>query len=454
MEKLRQSRPLQQFWNVAGAAPIRVKVLGIVLGVIILLGGFVILQMRAVLTTTLLDEIGQQGVSLSEHIAELAETRSLPDDRATLRALLEGDLIHYSSHTHNTVVAYIALYMADQSLVVGAMPDLPPVPATDSSGPVTRVLVSGQILEIVDFLGDTQAQIRIGLSTVNIQQIVNTVTFQLLTITLIMIAVGFAAAFFLTWILTRPLLELVNATHDVARGDFSRRVARWANDEIGALATAFNSMTESLEQADTERTERETLRRRYVNGVIAAQENERQRIARELHDSTGQSLTSLLIGLQNLKQSQSDEELNHQIDDLRSTISATLDDVRTMSWRLRPSALDDLGLISALQHYIDDYRERYQYPGRSGGQRNRGTPAAGTRNRHLSHCPGRPDQYCPLRSGQHRQRDRRWSQRSDPHYHRRQWHRLRCCHRPAREQKPGATGDSRARRPAQRQLND
>ena len=54
---------------------------------------------------------------------------------------------------------------------------------------------------------------------------------------------GIAAAVFLTWIITRPIRNLVHATQAVAQGDLSQRVAPWANDEIGRLALAFNSMT-------------------------------------------------------------------------------------------------------------------------------------------------------------------------------------------------------------------
>src|SRR6266508_928125 len=71
-------------------------------------------------------------------------------------------------------------------------------------------------------------------------------------------------AVFLTWILTRPILALVSATRAVAKGDLRPRVARWANDEIGDLAEAFNAMTEELARADELRREREVLRRQLL----------------------------------------------------------------------------------------------------------------------------------------------------------------------------------------------
>ena len=357
MKQIRQSKLLQDTWNVVGAAPIRVKVLGIVIGVIILLGGFVIVQMRDVLYNTLLHELEHQGVALSDNIIDHINV-ILHSDVSTdsLNTMLAEHQAHYSNDSHNTRVNYMVIEDTGGRFIAGTRSE----PLASLGSNQTRYIERENVLEVNRYDATNSHVLRIGIATGPIDQIVNVVTLQLMTTTLVMIAVGFAAAFLLTWILTRPLLDLVSATHAVAKGDFSRRVPRWANDEIGELSTAFNAMTESLQKAETERAEREMLRERYVNGVIDAQENERTRIARELHDSTSQSLTSLLVGLQNLKQTHTENELASRIDQLRSVISITLDEVRTISWRLRPSALDDLGLISALEKYVEDYRERYE----------------------------------------------------------------------------------------------
>ncbi len=354
------NRLLQQFWNVAGAAPIRVKVLGIVVGVIVLLGGFIIIQMQAVMTEQLLDGITHQGVALSADIAiHLTELHGA--NQAQVDSLLDQLKEHYRSASHNTDVLYILIEDERGQLIAGTAGSTAQPPLTTLQADPYNVERSddGSSLQINRALSNNAGVLRIGIGTERIHDTVNTVTLQLFSITLVMVAVGFAAAFFLTWILTRPLLDLLAATQAVAQGDFSRRVQRWANDEIGDLVDAFNRMTASLQQAEAEREERDQLRRHYVNAVITAQENERQRIARELHDSTGQSLTSLLIGLQNLKRLPAGEELDGHIDELREVITASLDDVRGMAWRLRPSALDDLGLLSALEHYLEEYRARY-----------------------------------------------------------------------------------------------
>ena len=346
MNNLFASQLFQRFWQIAGAVSIRIKVLGIVLSVIILLGLFVTLQMREVLTDTLERRLLDQGEDLAGQFAEDVAPFIQNEAFVEARAYLIGRQEHYSSAGHNTAILYIWVEGSAQQI------------STWNDGtPYSND--TGIAVDIVVPVRETSAVLHLGVADITVDRTVREVTFQLLMITLVMIAIGFGAAFFLTWILTRPIYELVEATQAVARGDFSRRVTQWANDEIGELAVAFNGMIEALAQAEVEREEREQLRTQYVSKVIAAQEEERKRIARELHDSTGQSLTSLLVGLHNLKDVKEPAAIPVRIDVLRNIVSHTLDEVRQMAWQLRPSTLDDLGLVSAMQRYIDDYQERF-----------------------------------------------------------------------------------------------
>jgi two-component system, NarL family, sensor histidine kinase UhpB len=114
------------------------------------------------------------------------------------------------------------------------------------------------------------------------------------------------------------------------------------------LAHAFNTMLEALDD----------MSRSRAGQILRAQEQERKRIARELHDETSQVLTSLLISLALLEESVSSEEARRRVADTRALAHQTLRAVRNLSIDLRPSALDDLGLLPALRWYIKEYQQK------------------------------------------------------------------------------------------------
>ncbi len=152
-----------------------------------------------------------------------------------------------------------------------------------------------------------------------------------------------------------PLASLERAVEAVRRGNVRARASHvaFSDPQIDQLIDTMNSMLDGLESY------REQVRL-LSRQVLTAQEEERQRIARELHDETAQSLTSLLIGLRMLEKCTTPEELAARISELRSQTGRTLEEVRKMAVDLRPSALDDLGLVAALQWYTDDLARRTQ----------------------------------------------------------------------------------------------
>lgn len=95
-------------------------------------------------------------------------------------------------------------------------------------------------------------------------------------------------------------------------------------------------------------------RQRLLALTLSAQENERSRIARDLHDSLGQSLTSLMIGLRMIEESSNDAHVQSQARELRRIGNETHVEVRRLARGLRPAVLDDLGLVPALERYVED----------------------------------------------------------------------------------------------------
>ncbi len=109
---------------------------------------------------------------------------------------------------------------------------------------------------------------------------------------------------------------------------------------------------------------REELRGELLRRVVAAQEAERQRIARELHDATGQSLTAIGLGLSSVLSSYhrcEQEQVERRVHELLDLNSKTLDELRHLIADLRPSHLDDLGLPATLRWYAKDLQQRVSF---------------------------------------------------------------------------------------------
>jgi signal transduction histidine kinase len=121
------------------------------------------------------------------------------------------------------------------------------------------------------------------------------------------------------------------------------------NDEDLRIAEAFAARAAvAVDLAD--RVARDALRR-----VVEGQELERRRLARELHDETGQALTSILLGLKRVEEAKTKEDARAAAAELRGEIVKTLQSVRRLAVELRPKALDDFGLVPALERLADAF---------------------------------------------------------------------------------------------------
>jgi signal transduction histidine kinase len=138
----------------------------------------------------------------------------------------------------------------------------------------------------------------------------------------------------------------VVAAHDKLGPDprFDDSDARLAESLVSRAAIAVDL---------SERVSRDALRL-----VVEAQELERARLARELHDETGQALASILLGLRQLEDAVETDEARQAAADLRELVVATLHDVRRLAVELRPSALDDFGLVPAVERLASTVSEQ------------------------------------------------------------------------------------------------
>jgi two-component system sensor histidine kinase UhpB len=149
----------------------------------------------------------------------------------------------------------------------------------------------------------------------------------------------------------RPLERLVD---EMERADLSRPGANLRRpdnvddpEEVARLHKAFRRMLERLEAE----------RRRASSAALAAQEEERARVARDLHDEVNQSLTGLLLRLETVRE-KAPPELAAELAETRTLANRAMEELLTLARQLRPTALDDLGLKAAVAGQIDELRRQ------------------------------------------------------------------------------------------------
>ncbi|HEV2128089.1 MAG TPA: sensor histidine kinase [Thermomicrobiales bacterium] len=169
--------------------------------------------------------------------------------------------------------------------------------------------------------------------------------------------VGFVLSIAVNYVVLRaafqPLYRLGEVAESIRQGDFSRRVrpSTFSDPMLARLGASFNETLDELGQ------DRDRLRE-LTSQIIDAQEDERKRIARELHDDTAQVLFAQLLRLTALKSSEH-EPVRACAEALEQSTVDAIEGVRRLALELRPPALDDLGLWAALAELAQRYEERY-----------------------------------------------------------------------------------------------
>lgn len=148
--------------------------------------------------------------------------------------------------------------------------------------------------------------------------------------------------------ISAPVDDLVRQAEAAIQSNYRTRVRSESISELQRLAAAFNRMIEQIERY------RAGLRR-YVAAITRSQEEERRRIARELHDDTIQSLVAISRRLELVQASLADpQKAQQQLSALQVLLQGTIEEMRRFSRELRPTLLEDLGLILALRRLVKE----------------------------------------------------------------------------------------------------
>ena len=172
-----------------------------------------------------------------------------------------------------------------------------------------------------------------------------------------------AAAWWLARSVTEPVLELAKGARKLGTGDFGVQIPVFSNDEIGQLAESFNQMAEDLRATTVSRDrldEANQKLRELTDRLLESQEEERKRLARELHDDITQRMASIAIEAGRLKQIPNGDTAQWRagLDRLQQQMARLSDDIHGLSRRLHPSTLDDLGLAAAIEGECRSFFER------------------------------------------------------------------------------------------------
>ena len=160
----------------------------------------------------------------------------------------------------------------------------------------------------------------------------------------IALGMSLVVSFVLVYVALRPLSDLEMTAERVSAGDLAARVpsSRLADRDMARVGLTLNTLLDRLT------TDRARMRRLAAQ-VISAQDEERARVARELHDSTAQTLTAVMLQLGAAAQRNHSPELDDSLATMRELVSDALEEVRSLSHTMHPRVLDDLGLAAALE---------------------------------------------------------------------------------------------------------
>jgi signal transduction histidine kinase len=174
----------------------------------------------------------------------------------------------------------------------------------------------------------------------------------IIIIGLLIALIIFGIVYLISLSITTPIIKLKQAVDSIAQGKYDISLENNTTDEISDLMRAFNKMASKIKM-QTEEIQMERSKR--ITSVIDGQEQERQRLSRELHDGLGQHILAIKMKLERAEKANPD--LKQQIiDEAKNLLTAASREVVSMSENLMPPVLTQFGLISAIENLCEDIR--------------------------------------------------------------------------------------------------
>jgi len=338
------------------SVPIFIKILGAGMFVVLIFGSIVLYRSRISMARTLYHELEDQTRTMATLMAASLERSMTIQDYYSAKLILDDAKQAYPNIEYAIIEDQsnrILAHTFEGNIPADLVEMYPPARMTDKKASVVVLGSSkGFIIEAaMPFTHGASGRVRIGQSDRNIRERLFALSWLLLFSTILCAILGFGLAIVLTYLITRPIKNLLVATNRIGKGDFSSRARVFWNDEIGGFAAAFNHMAENLQKFSREVEEKETTRQALLEKLIFIQEQERRRIAQDLHDQLGQSLSVLLLEARSMDNGGHSSCEKHP--KIEQRIAELIDEVRQLAWGMHPAILDDYGLDQALERYIN-----------------------------------------------------------------------------------------------------
>ncbi len=160
--------------------------------------------------------------------------------------------------------------------------------------------------------------------------------------------------------ISKPIIALALNAQAIGKGDLKKQIIINSKDEIGYLANSFNTMRQQLAESFRNVEIHRKELQRLSNRILSIQEEERKNLSRELHDQVGQSLVALKTNLEVIGRLIPIDAIKpHEwIKDSKVLILETMREMRSLSFRLRPTMLDELGLVPTIESYAKEFTTR------------------------------------------------------------------------------------------------
>jgi signal transduction histidine kinase len=305
------------------------------------------------------DALERRAVYTARSLAASLEEPVTTGDQLGTHVLITREL-QSSTDLSYIIVRDRAGRVVDDTFPGGIPPGLarftPPVSSEEAPPRLLRT-ADGLICEAAaPIIGGRAGDVRVGLLDSSVRESVARFLRSVYWALALCALAGIGLGTLLTFSIARPVNGLAAAADRVRHGDFECRASVLSNDELGDLAVAFNSMAEALQEYRRQVEENEATRAALLERTVLAQEDERRRISRELHDELGQCLSTLLVTVQ--AQNNAAALPAGTAEALEAQIREIIAQVRAIAWAMRPSILDDYGLDRALARYVQEVSRR------------------------------------------------------------------------------------------------